>query len=303
MEIVTEVQHRLLAFISTCNNSNYSPTEQEVIAWFENPIPRGAEYTTKAVPPAIDVPTSAINLAQNFYRDQTGTGFKNMMAQITTNLTSPFADMAKPHTIREETRAAENPIEHMVRISWLTRNADYGLKVTPLGRAMLQAAEAEADLIEDLTVMHLGADNPLSYPLLMRALATVESGLLIDPYLRVEQVDHLIQHTRIDRLLLESGSKHHPDRAAIATYLNGRRDSAKVEVRMSNQLHDRLLIEPGGKVSMLGTSMNGVGRKATILMTIPTVAAMPLSENYEALWQHAEQVFPVSEISTEGTDD
>lgn len=295
MEIVTEFQHRLLAFIHSCNHSNYSPTDEEVIAWFDSPLPREAEYTTETIPPVINHQITGIDSLQKTMRDMYRSNFDGMMERITSNINSPFEILTKARTVRKESRPAENPLEHMLRIGWLNRVSDDRLKVTALGRAMLQTAENEATLIEDFTVMFLGADDPLSYPLLVGALATVESGLLVDPYLKVEHVVALQQHTRIDRLLVGSGKQHRSDNAAISTYLET--VETRFEVRKSRQLHDRLLIDPNGVVSMLGTSMNGVGRKATILMTVPEAASKSLNEHYEKLWREAEVLHPVAEQS------
>lgn len=295
MEIVTEFQHRLLAFIHSCNHSNYSPTDEEVVAWFDSPLPREAEYTTETIPPVISPQITGIDSLQKIMRDMYRPNFDGMMERITSNINSPFENLTKSRTVRKESRPAENPLEHMLRIGWLNKTDDDRLKVTALGRAMLQTAENEATLIEDFTVMFLGADDPLSYPLLVGALATAESGLLVDPYLKVEHVVALHQHTRISRLLVGSGKQHRNDNAAISTYLEARDN--QFEVRKSDQLHDRLLIEPDGKVSMLGTSMNGVGRKATVLMTVPDAASKPLNEHYEKLWNEAEILHPVAEQS------
>ena len=302
MEIVTEHQHRLLAFINACNRAGYSPTDEEVAAWFEAPVPREAEYRSKTLPPLYRTP-----LGLGDFLNQNG-NFSNSILTDLVNKSMPssnwwFSGLTSPRTVREETRPAETPIEHMVRILWLHRSEDDRLKATSLGKAMLQSAESEAMLIEDLTVMYLGADDPLAYPLLVGALADLESGLLIDPYLRVEQVDTLYQQTRIDRLLVGSGDRHRKDNAAIATYLKRRNGDDRVEVRESYQLHDRVLIEPNGSVSILGTSMNAVGRKATILMGVPDVAAQQLNAHYEELWAQADVLYPLPEEEESSEDE
>lgn len=303
MEIVTEFQHRLFAFIHSCNHSNYSPTDEEIIAWFDSPLPREAEYTTETIPPVINHQITGIDSLQKIMRDMYRPNFDGMMERITSNINSPFENLTKPRTVRKESRPAENPLEHMLRIGWLNRATDDRLKVTDIGRAMLQTAENEATLIEDLTVMYLGADDPLSYPLLVGTLAVAEAGLLVDPFLKVEQVVDLHQHTRINRLLVGSGERHRRDNVAISRYLQDRNDDDQVEVRMSGQLHDRVFIEPNGSLSMLGTSMNGVGRKATVLMSVPDVAAQPLTAHYETLWDEAEVLYPVKDQGEDSAEE
>lgn len=300
MEIVTEHQHRLLAFVNACNHAGYSPTDDEVVAWFEAPVPREAEYQSKTLPPIFRT-TSMFEDILNQHNNFGNSILNEIVKSSSGGFSSWYSNLSKPRTVREMTRPAETPLEHMVRILWLARSEDGQLEITRLGRAMLQTAENEATLIEDLTVMYLGADDPLSYPLLVGALATAESGLLVDPYLKVEDVVSLHQRTRINRLLVGNGKKHRSDNAAISLYLENGID--QFEVRMSYRLHDRLFLEPDGTISMLGTSLNGVGRKATVLMTVPDAASKRLQEHYEELWDEAEILHSVTDSSEDTAED
>lgn len=196
MEIVTEHQHRLLAFVNSCNRAGYTPTDEEVDAWFEAPAPREAEYKSRTIPPIFRT-TSMFEDILNQHNNFGNSILNDIMKSSSGGFGSWYSNLSKPRTAREMTRSAESPLEHMVRILWLARPEDGRLEITRLGRAMLQTAENEATLIEDLTVMYLGADDPLSYPLLVGALAAADSGLLVDPYLQVDHLVTLHQHTRI----------------------------------------------------------------------------------------------------------
>lgn len=54
MNLLSDEQYELLAFIAACNRNSYKPTAKEVMLWWENPEPREAEYRTVTVPSVFD---------------------------------------------------------------------------------------------------------------------------------------------------------------------------------------------------------------------------------------------------------
>lgn len=63
-----------------------------------------------------------------------------------------------------------------------------------------------------------------------------------------------------------------------------------VEVRSTDQLHDRLLLSDDGDVLTVGTSLNGVGRTTTVMTPIPSPARESLRAEYEQIWSEARLV-------------
>jgi hypothetical protein len=83
---------------------------------------------------------------------------------------------------------AENIVDCLVRLKWVNKDDHGTLGLTPLGRALLRNHETAESTTEAYDVVVLDSHDELSYPMLIRTLAEVGEALLIDPYLRLEQL-------------------------------------------------------------------------------------------------------------------
>ncbi|EFG78674.1 hypothetical protein HMPREF0591_1405 [Mycobacterium parascrofulaceum ATCC BAA-614] len=129
-----------------------------------------------------------------------------------------------------------------------------------------------------------------------QSLANVGAGLLIDPYFDVEILHRLLLSAGITSVLVLAGrgkikNKNLP---AIETHFSGRLPRNNIEVRKTIDLHDRYVIpDEGGEVLMLGTSLNGVTKKNTALISLPELAAKAATRDaHELIWDEAELVGP-----------
>jgi hypothetical protein len=143
-----------------------------------------------------------------------------------------------------------------------------------------------------VSVVVLGREDPLAYPTMIGQLASVGAGLLVDPFLRLDQVHQLVVSTQLDRLMISGRPREQAVRAALGTYLDSPSLSRPIEVLESLGLHDRVLLASGGEVYTLGTSLNGVGRTTTVFTPLPPPAAEALRAEYDRLWNEAELVGP-----------
>lgn len=154
-----------------------------------------------------------------------------------------------------------------------------------MGRALLADADTKAAEVAPSTTVVLGSDDPLAYATLMSELATAGAGLLVDPWARREQVLHLIQDTRLSRLLV--GSKlPQRDRDGIAAMLAHLPDGPSLDVRIGEHAHDRYLKTEDGAVSISGSSMNTVATSAasTVVTPIPGDSLHLVAEMLESQW-------------------
>ncbi len=261
MDLLTDNQVRLLAFIEACNQSAYRPRAVEVEAWLASPTAR---------PPA--------------------TRFNVLIStQVSRSLGQIFA--AVPGT-------GETYVEHAVRLFWLVEND--GLLLTTLGRALLNASKRQQSdqLASDVVI--LNREDPLAYATLIGRLASFGSGLLVDPYLRLEQLHDLCIQTPISRILISKQYKNSTEvRASMAIYLGGIDPTRRLEVRCSadDDVHDRMVMTPTGETHLLGYSLNGVesGVASTLLIKLPQPAATAQAEKIEDWWAAAELLRPAED--------
>lgn len=192
---------------------------------------------------------------------------------------------------------SESSVEHLSTLGWLTAWIDrYSL--TKLGAALLRGAE-QADA-GDVQVVVLGREDPLAYPTLIGHLAEAGDALLVDPYLDVNGAADLISHTQIKRVLVNDASGTRGKRAALATLLSTELGQ-DFEVRSAPSLHDRFVISDDGGVWTVGASLNGVGRRATTVVTpLPSAAAEAVAAEMQEAWDNAQPLLNRSVETDEG---
>ncbi|MBS1695773.1 MAG: hypothetical protein JST91_26550 [Actinobacteria bacterium] len=318
MNILSDEQYRLLAFVSACNGSSYNPTSAEVMLWRNNPEPKKAEYrTVKVDPPLAGIGGIGLNtgaFAAIAALNEPGSAFQRMLDTTLSSqlrsLQDSIAGMAgryltEPTTRQELVKAAETVIAHLTRLTWLeevTVSGKTGLRLTQLGRALLRNHEMDDVTHPDVSVVILESNDPLAYPLLVSQLAEAGEGLLVDPYLKVDGLHRIVQSTRLTRLLV-TGKHNATEIAAMQTYLDSLSLPRHVEMRSSTELHDRILLTDDETVLTLGTSLNSIGRTTTVLTPMPPTAGDVLRAKYEEIWDNASLVGPQPDEDDEDDQD
>lgn len=296
MNILSDEQYRLLAFIAACNRSSYSPTAKQVMLWHNNPKPADAEYRIVERP-------GIGSLSGYLGTNEPGAALRRMvdtmlnmgMGRQFRSIESMWEQLYGSRTQKELVKQAESVIEHLVRLTWLeesTRSGEEpGFRLTELGRALLRDREQETTE-EDVSVVVLEGQDPLAYPLLVGQLANAGAGLLVDPYLKLDGLHRIVVSTQLTRLLVSGKRGNNAELSAMQTHLDSASLTRRVEVRKSTELHDRILLAEEGDVFTLGTSLNGVGRTTTVMTPMTSPARESLRELYEQLWADAALVGP-----------
>lgn len=186
---------------------------------------------------------------------------------------------------------SESDVAHALKCKWLSSRGEK-LYLTPIGRALLRGSEKLADESDESEVVVLDASDSLAYTKLIGTLASYGPALLVDPYLGIDELDQITKGTSIDRVLVSAHSRRNKERALIAAYLTTLDSSRTLQARASSALHDRVIITNSGNVVTLGASLNGIGKKTTILSPVPEPAAATLAKHYMAIWEDAESVQP-----------
>jgi hypothetical protein len=134
----------------------------------------------------------------------------------------------------------------------------------------------------------LGRDDPLAYPTLFSELMKAGAGLLIDPYVRVEQLHLIVTQTQLARILIKKCSDS--DLSAIEVYLTAHLPRP-IEVRLTSdpRVHDRLILWGDGSTAQtMGASVNTVERgTGTVVSQLPDAVASAMHAEAEAWWTAA----------------
>jgi hypothetical protein len=180
--------------------------------------------------------------------------------------------------------------EQLVRLGWVFEDVRNGeLYILALGRALLRDADAKTAEVVAATTVVLDAKDPLAYAALMSELASAGAGLLVDPYVRREQLLHIVQDTKLERVLVGQNLKRSELdglRAMLGYLPPGRR----LELRIAEDAHDRYLKAEDGSVSIIGSSMGTVsGQKSTTVITpFPEDSHEMIGKMLEDRWDSAE---------------
>lgn len=307
MNIVSDEQHEIMTFVAACNRNYYNPTRSQVELWQENREPTGAVYKTvrRTIAEGQQADLLGLQTASNRMVSSMLGDSLRPLREVLASLGNLGLTAPRYVTERELVAPPETTIEHLIRLTWLAEvtapdGGDSGLRLTELGRALLRDAEVGDESDEDVSVVVLGREDPLAYPILVGQLAAVGPGLLVDPYLKLADLHMLIVSTQLSRLLVSGKPNNRGEVGAMQAYLGSGSLSRRVEVRSSTGLHDRVLLADDGDVLTVGTSLNGVGRTTTVVSPMPSPARESLRDEYDRLWADAKLVGPGPE---EGPED
>lgn len=231
MKLINETSHRILAYLVALEGQTYHPTPEEIDAYA-----RGADQARKVI-----------------------SGFQAVFTSIVSA------------TLRE-TVETETAAQWLVRLK-LAQAQDNRFRSTSLGRALLAAANEQEAMLEaspPLAIV-LKQDDEFALATVMAKIAEIGPGSLVDPYLRMEGFVQLAQHARITRII--TGPKTADGRLQALSAGRAALEDVDVievlpEIRVVDVFHDRYLIPDIGPIWMFGTSLNGVGKRASAMVQV-----------------------------------
>jgi hypothetical protein len=180
----------------------------------------------------------------------------------------------------------------LARLEWLgwIDSREFGaIAITRLGRAVLAALD-EDDRAEDLpTEIVLDPVDELSYARVIGAIHEAGPAALVDAYFKLDHLLDIVQRTEVARILIHSDRDKSGRLPALQQAVNTIRLPRRLEIRISDEFHDRFVIPDFGSVRFIGTSLSGIGRRLAITGTIKGEAASnALRDAFERVWTSAE---------------
>jgi hypothetical protein len=206
-------------------------------------------------------------------------------------------DDLERRSVRQLLTEAETVSEYLIRMDWAAWDSAETYQMTSLGRAFLAGAlQEEAELSDHDSLPRtviLDPQDPMSQIDLAQATSNAGAGMLVDPYLKPESLVWLVGSTQITRALIKP-----PDKG-LGTHQMGLgviRGAERLELRVtsSKEFHDRAIVGEDGSVTLVGSSINGVGRHLTTLVTLSADDSKSLRKRLEALFEEADPVKPVT---------
>jgi hypothetical protein len=285
--ILKDEQRRGLEFIQAANLGGHRPTRAQVEQWMFSPGRRPGRRG-KLIEPA-----------------RPGTLALNLDFALSESVRTTYRSLVGTPAVYEPDGPPEGFVEHLLRLEWIEANGLGGLALTGLGRALLRSAQVSSDDQESLGTVVLGSEDPLAYGKLLGHIAESGEALVVDPYLRANQLLELLLHTNCMRLLVGSGLKS-SDLTEMKVLLNtwGERPGVQLRQAARGAIHDRYIVGDLG-VHMIGASINGIaaGSATTVLIPLRDAAADAIHTLCDEWWDAAELLAVSPCIADEGEDD
>lgn len=175
-------------------------------------------------------------------------------------------------------------LDWLKRVKWLSVR-ELKVSLTPLGAAVLRELDAQGVDFEGPSIIVLTAANPFAYAEVVSAVSKAGTELLADPYLQLSALPMLLANTSVKRILVS------PEADIVGLKIADPEASEnQVAIRVSADFHDRFAIPTSGEVLNLGTSLNGFGKRLSVITPISPPGANEIRTAYEDLWGKADEL-------------
>lgn len=252
MNLADEKSHRVLKYVAAIQQRGHELTFEELSKFASRPRRRAA---TKVVP--------------------YGTALQETLALAAGG--------------RKQT--AEGCVAWLVKIGWLEIEGgrenlapDTPVVITPVGRIALAALEEEAVEPDSVTTVALNKGDPLAMARVIEQIGGIEDSALIDRFFNIDSLLPIVERTKVSRILMGPKYKQSVQQALTNVFID--RDF-EVRVDTADSYHDRFVIGRDSVVWALGTSLNGVGNRNSIMTQITGPPARAVSADFEAAWPSA----------------
>lgn len=190
------------------------------------------------------------------------------------------------------TEFAEGAISSLLRRGLLESVGDDKVQPTDLGCMVVNALglhPEESPLFEVIDA-DLRSSDPLAFARIVGRIAALDRPMVVDPYCRREQLEYLISHTTVTRVLVSdrlSEAELH-DLAQALTTVSNRETKLRIRVAPADAIHDRHVIN-GDRVLHVAAAPNGQGAGTTVVSE-PVDLGPEVRRYYRSVWKRARKV-------------
>ncbi len=163
---------------------------------------------------------------------------------------------------------------------------------TELGRLVVNALglhPQETPLFEVLEA-DLDSSDPLTLARVVGRIASFDRPTVVDPYCRRPQLEYLVTHTSVDKVLISDrvSDDELDDIIEFVRAIRHRATRLRIRVAPAAMVHDRHVID-GHRILQVGALADGVGGGTTVLAE-PTDLDADVRRYYRQVWKRSEKL-------------
>src|SRR5690606_19727738 len=166
---------------------------------------------------------------------------------------------------------------------------DERLVPTDLGRLVISAIglHPEESPLFEVIETDLRSSDPLAFARVVGRIAALDRPMVVDPYCRRPQLEYLVAHTSVTRVLLSDrlSDADLEDLVSFVRSLRRREHKLRLRVAPAAEVHDRHVID-GDRVLQVGGLAASTEGGSTVL-TEPVDLGAAAREYYRGVWKGA----------------
>lgn len=187
---------------------------------------------------------------------------------------------------------AEGAISSLLRRGLIEEIDSQRVVPTELGRLAVSALGMHPDespLFEVLDT-DMRSSDPLAFARVVGRIAALDRPLVVDPYCRRAQLEYLVAHTDVTRVLVSDrlDSADLDDLVDFVETLRNRDTRLRLRVAPASAVHDRHVID-GDRVLQIGGTANLVGGGTTVVSE-PVDLGEDVRRYYRMVWKSASRL-------------
>ena len=170
------------------------------------------------------------------------------------------------------------------KVKWLDGPTDGGY-LTKRGADVLRSNSNSEREGPDVVFSIIDPKSPFRYADVEQQYRDDRNDLLVDPYFRLDELKWALGRASIRRVLTSRSSA-----LTFEAFVHEPENPVLFEVRSlpDEVLHDRALTRLGGAMLLMGQSTNGLGKKLSTFVEIPSFICSEYVQALEKRWSQAE---------------